>query len=661
MALNLRNKFLLPTLAIVILGMLFSTTISFYNARGALETAIQGQIDEVTKGINRQMETWFKAIKQDIAIWSDTDAYQMRLSTKESVPGYDPNKGFVLDQMKQGLEKGPYYDFIGLADASGKTKGFNTRQEQGDVSDQEFYQKAMAGEIYFSDIFPSPYDSSPVFMAAAPVYGIAEFSLENTNQIVGAVYCIVKLSNFEEAYIDTVDVGKSGFAYIYNRSGNVVAHTDDSAIFKMDINAHDFGQTIMKRKQGTLTYDYEGVENIAAFRTFDETGWGLVVGVSAHEVFASVNTIRSINILLCLVITLLMGLCMWFLCGNFIIKPLAKLKEGLKDIAQGEGDLTTRLAVNREDEVGELSHWFNTFMEKLQKIIEDIKATAESLDGSSSELSRLSGTMSLNAENMSVKSNTVAVAAEEMSVNINSVAAATEQASTNMNLVAVAADEMTSTINEIAKNSEKARHITGDAVAQSDDASQKIDELGRAAQAIGKVTETITEISEQTNLLALNATIEAARAGDAGKGFAVVANEIKDLARQTAEATQDIKERISVIQGSTAMSVTQVEEISKVINEVNNIVSTIATAVEEQSVTTREIAANVSQASGGINEVSERVSQSSTVAGGIAGDIAEVNHASAEMSNSSSQMDMSATELTRLASQMNALVVKFKI
>ncbi len=342
-------------------------------------------------------------------------------------------------------------------------------------------------------------------------------------------------------------------------------------------------------------------------------------------------------------------------------RPLSHTVHMIKDIAEGEGDLTARLDVDSKDEIGELAEWFNVFIEKLQGIIKDVASNSEMLNTSSNDLSTLSGQMSDGSDNMSGKSNTVAVASEEMSSNMNSVAAACEQASTNIGIVATAAEEMNSTINEVAQNSEKARSVTESAVKEANNASNTIDELGNAAREISKVTETITEISEQTNLLALNATIEAARAGESGKGFAVVANEIKELARQTADATGEIKGRIEGIQKSTAGTVTQIEQISKVINEVNEIVATIATAVEEQSATTKDIAGNVAQAAQGLEEVNENVAQSSTVSGEIAKDISEVNQVASEMSTSSSQVNISAGELNNLAQQLNGMVGTFKV
>jgi methyl-accepting chemotaxis protein len=301
-----------------------------------------------------------------------------------------------------------------------------------------------------------------------------------------------------------------------------------------------------------------------------------------------------------LIIDIVLFFALFISMRKIVIQPINRVVAGLYDIAEGGGDLTMRLDSNSDDEVGELVKIFNRFLGTLQNMIKDIVHSAQTLSNSASGLSQISDQMSSESDNMSLKTNTVAGSAKEMSSNMNSVAAAMEQAATNVDLVASSTEEMNATANEIAQNSEKARTITEEAVIQSKSASDSVGDLGKAARDISKVTETITEISEQTNLLALNATIEAARAGESGRGFAVVANEIKDLARQTAEATQEIKGKIEGIQSSTDGTVGQIGQISKVIDDVNDIVITIATAVEEQSVTTKEIAINVSQASSGL-------------------------------------------------------------
>lgn len=344
-----------------------------------------------------------------------------------------------------------------------------------------------------------------------------------------------------------------------------------------------------------------------------------------------------------------------------IVKPLRTMIAMLKDIAEGEGDLTKRIVDNSGDETEEMANWFNQFVEKVQHIIQDVAQNGATLYNSSQSLSGISRQMAANAANTSETANSVAAASEQMSANMQSVAAAMEEASTNVGMVAAATEEMSSTIDEIAENTEKARNITAAAVTKTVSASSQVGELGRAAREIGKVVETITEISSQVDLLALNATIEAARAGDAGKGFAVVAGEIKELARQTAAASGEIKNRVEGIQSNTAGTVNEINDVSKVVNEINTIVASIAAAVEEQSATTREIVSNVSQASVGLSEVNENVAQSSQVSGEIARDISDVTRSSQDISTSCQEVNASSEELAALAEQLNQMVNKFKV
>jgi methyl-accepting chemotaxis protein len=368
---------------------------------------------------------------------------------------------------------------------------------------------------------------------------------------------------------------------------------------------------------------------------------------------------RMLNVLLFAVVVVVASIFVWFIITNAISRPLNNTVSMLRELA--EGDLTKRLEADTRDEIGEMAKWFNIFIETLQVIIGDILKNGGDLNNASNRLADISGHMSKDAVEMSFKSSSVTASAQEMNVNLNNVAASMEASSSNTTMVASAAEEIKATISEIAGNADTAMTISNAAVIQAKSASEKMGALGQAAQAIGKVTETITDISEQTNLLALNATIEAARAGEAGKGFAVVAKEIKELAKQTSDATHDIKRQIEEVQNTTKSTVCEIDEISKVIDNINEIVASMATAMGEQFSATQEIASNISQVSTGIQDVNENVNHSSVVSTEITSNIADVSHRSNEISNSSEKVSSGADELKKMAAQLNAIVHQFKI
>jgi methyl-accepting chemotaxis protein len=301
--------------------------------------------------------------------------------------------------------------------------------------------------------------------------------------------------------------------------------------------------------------------------------------------------------------------------------------------AASKGDLTQDVAVKGSDAIGQMGNGLARFLADLRNSIARMAQTANGLAASSEELTAISQQMSGNAA--------------ETSAQANVVSAASEQVSRNVQTVATGAEEMSASIKEIAKNANEAAKVATAAVKVADSTNETVTKLGESSVEIGKVIKVITSIAQQTNLLALNATIEAARAGEAGKGFAVVANEVKELAKETAKATEDISQKIEAIQTDARGAVGAIKQISVIINQINDISSTIASAVEEQSATTNEIGRNVSEAARGAGEISENIS-------GVA-------QGARSTSEGASDTQRASAELARMASELQTLVAQFTI
>ncbi|WP_319589181.1 methyl-accepting chemotaxis protein [uncultured Desulfobulbus sp.] len=375
------------------------------------------------------------------------------------------------------------------------------------------------------------------------------------------------------------------------------------------------------------------------------------------------NTLSGQRFIWASEVMMMVGLALSVTLGGLTSRAITRPLKAAVAVAEelSRGNLTVSVKAESNDEIGRLLGAMGSMAANLRTMFTEIAKGVETVASSSNDMAAVSKQLSAAAKETSDKSSSVAAASEEMTANFQSVSAAMEQSTANVNMIASSTEEMTATVNEIAESAEKARGIAEAAVKQSQSTSIKMTELEESARKIGRVTEAITEISEQTNLLALNATIEAARAGEAGKGFAVVANEIKELARQTAAATVDIKNQIGDMQSTTNATIGDIARTSEVIVEINMVINAIATAVEEQSAATSEIAGNIAQASQGIAEVNENVAQSSMVVSDITRDIAGINQQSGQVGDGSGQVQARAQGLAALAVQLEQLVAKFTI
>lgn len=344
-----------------------------------------------------------------------------------------------------------------------------------------------------------------------------------------------------------------------------------------------------------------------------------------------------------------------------IVGPLDRTVATLQDIATGEGDLTRRLDVSGNDELGQLGHWFNTFVARIEDVVRQITQGATTLNQASDSVVSNADGVSSGAERSRQQSAEVNTAANAMSDNMEEVSESTATMSERLAAISDSVVQMQEMISDIASNAEENASFANEAESVVNRSHDQVGDMGAAAEQIGAIVSTIQDIAEQTNLLALNATIEAARAGAAGKGFAVVASEVKQLAKQTAMATEEIRSQVANVQDQSKLTVESIQSINQVIEKVNELNRRIASSVGEQQQTANEITSDVTRVAELAQTVAGQARDTSLASRNITDNLKEVDSILNDNASGAEESLAAGKELSDLATRMQSLVATFKV
>lgn len=621
------------------------------------------------------------------------------------------NPESVVEAMNGYVNKYGLYPLMLFTDTEGIVRAVNSRNAAGDPIDSRYLLGSdVSGERWFQDARRGDFTRRQNFTAAGndisdgtvivdlyidervrriypqhsgAVIGFAA-PVERDGEVVGYWYNMADLATveeiFESAYQSMKALGLSSTELtLLDETGTIIIDFDPTLqgterVQKTDafmsLNLVDKGieaatEAVAGRTGSMYTtharkgqVQASGYAHLVGAMGYPGMNWSVLVRTARAESAAGPINLRRTLMLETAVIALLAVVAGVFY-GRRFAAPLVRMVSGAERLARG--DLRERLHLSQGDEIGKLGRAIDGMADYLARTVGAIGGSANSLERTASDLFSESEKLARASTDTSDRSRGVAAAAEEMSVTLASVSASAEQSTANIHSVAAGADEMSATIREIAQSAERARGVTGTAVGNVEQAGQRVDQLSRASDEISRVIDVILEIAEQTKLLALNATIEAARAGEAGKGFAVVASEVKDLAQQTNKATEEIRESILAIQSSTGSTVDEIGNIRTVIREVSDIVSSIAAAVEEQSVTTRNMAENIGQSADVAQQMNGSFTEASKASTEIASEVAGVTRAIGEIDVAIDHINEGTQGLVSMSSELRQIVSKFEL
>ncbi len=611
-SLSLRNRILLPIITLILLGMISATVISTQKTSNIIHDSVINQLETITKNLTSQISVWVQDVQQDLKTQSENtlliDALSsstISLTTRDAASTY----------LKKLTKRYNNYDSLTLINQAGKVVAHPDPSVIGlDLSSRDYFKNAIQGQTSISNVIKNKVTGLPVFIVAEPI--------KNGGKTIGVLTAAIQLATFSENFILPIKVGQHGYAYMMDKTATVSAHPNPKYI----LSSSELGKKITARKNGTMTYEYDGLEKLVVFRTDPVTGWVIAVGASTDDIFSAIdelivnNSIVAAIVIIALIIFLVV-----------LLRPIINaLNKGIVFAKQIQtGDLSGRLGLTRGDEIGQLATALDTMANSLQQRAELAEAIANGDLSQEVPLSSDKDVLGHALQNMTIKLNDtisqINAASEQIDSGAGQVSDSAQDLSQGATQQAAAIEEISASLNELsgrtqenAGNAQSANQlaITARDAAHGGSAHMQemvaaMQDINESGQSISKIIKTIDEIAFQTNLLALNAAVEAARAGQHGKGFAVVAEEVRNLAARSAKAARETAELIegSVQKGENGTQIAN--RTASALEEIVNSIGKTADLVGEIAASSREQADGISQVSDGINQI-DQVTQRNT-------------------------------------------------